>query len=62
MSYIYVILKPVFDILNFSIRLPLDFNNNYIEFKLYYVFILIFLIELFGVVWDTLTNSSSNGR
>lgn len=61
MSYIEVILKPVFDILNFSIRLPLDFNNKYIEFKLYYVFILIFLIELFGVIWDALTKSSSDG-
>ncbi len=54
MSFIEFILKPVFQILDFEIKLPINFSGETITFPLKLIFILYFVAHLIYIIWTNL--------
>ncbi len=54
MTILEFLFTYAFKILNFKINVPIDFDGNYIEFKLYYFFIVIFVVEIIKTIWNSL--------
>ena len=57
MNFIELLLKPVFQILDFTITIPVDFNGTTITFPLKLVFILVFIAGLISVLWSNLVGT-----
>lgn len=57
MNFIELLLKPVFQILDFTITIPVDFNGTTITFPLKLVFILVFIASLISVLWSNLVGT-----
>lgn len=60
MTFIDILFNPVFQILNFNINLPIDFNGNIVSFKLYHIVIVSTVIYLFGIIWSNLMGTNSS--
>ena len=57
MSFIELLLVPVFKILDFTVTIPIDFEGNTISFPLKLVFILVFIAGLINVLWSNLVGT-----
>lgn len=60
MTFIDILFNPVFQILNFNISLPIDFNGNIVSFKFYHIVIVSTVIYLFEIIWSNLMGTNSS--
>lgn len=56
MTYLSLFFNPVFELLNLDLTIPVDFNNTFITFKLYYIIIITFTIYLIHLIWSALVD------
>lgn len=60
MSFIEILLVPVFKILDFTVTIPIDFEGGTVTFPLKLIFIVIVVAYLISILWENLIGTENS--